>query len=84
MNFNNTQLNSPLRQKCAFPGRRGIFKVKIQIIAGCWWHMLLIPKGLKCLSLRPAWFTEQVPGQPGLYREILSQPIPQKTQIIVL
>lgn len=69
MNFNNTQLNSPLRQKCAFPGRRGIFKVKIQIIAGCWWHMLLIPKGLKCLSLRPAWFTERIPGHPGLHRE---------------
>ena len=24
------------------------------------------------LSLRPAWSTEQVPGQPGLYRETLS------------
>jgi hypothetical protein len=27
----------------------------------------------KFLSLRPAWSTEQVPGQPGLHREILSQ-----------
>jgi hypothetical protein len=25
------------------------------------------------LSLRPAWSTKWVPGQPGLYREILSQ-----------
>jgi hypothetical protein len=25
------------------------------------------------LSLRPAWFTERVPVQPGLYRETLSQ-----------
>jgi hypothetical protein len=25
------------------------------------------------LSLRPAWSTELVPGQPGLYRETLSQ-----------
>jgi hypothetical protein len=25
------------------------------------------------LSSRPAWSTEQVPGQPGLYRETLSQ-----------
>ena len=25
------------------------------------------------LSLRPAWSTEQVPGQPGLHRETLSQ-----------
>ena len=24
------------------------------------------------LSLRPAWSTEQVPGQPGLHRETLS------------
>ena len=24
-------------------------------------------------SLRPAWFTEGVPGQPGLHRETLSQ-----------
>jgi hypothetical protein len=24
------------------------------------------------VSLRPAWFTEQVPGQPKLYREALS------------
>jgi hypothetical protein len=25
------------------------------------------------LSLRPAWSTKQVPGQPGLYRETLSR-----------
>jgi hypothetical protein len=25
------------------------------------------------LSSRPAWFTEWVPGQPGLHRETLSQ-----------
>jgi hypothetical protein len=25
------------------------------------------------LSLRPAWSTERVPGQPGLYRETLSR-----------
>jgi hypothetical protein len=25
------------------------------------------------LSLRPAWSTKGVPGQPGLYRETLSQ-----------
>jgi hypothetical protein len=28
------------------------------------------------LSLRPAWSTEGVPEQPGLYREILSQKNP--------
>ena len=27
----------------------------------------------RSLSLMPAWSTEQVPGQPGLHREILSQ-----------
>jgi hypothetical protein len=27
----------------------------------------------KCLSSRPAWSTEQVPGQPRLHRETLSQ-----------
>jgi hypothetical protein len=25
------------------------------------------------LSLRPAWSTERIPGQPGLHRETLSQ-----------
>jgi hypothetical protein len=30
------------------------------------------------LSLRPAWSTERVPGQPGLYRETLSQLPPPK------
>jgi hypothetical protein len=25
------------------------------------------------LSLRPVWFTEYIPGQPGLYRKTLSQ-----------
>jgi hypothetical protein len=30
------------------------------------------------LSSRPAWSTEWVPGQPGLYRETLSQPPPHK------
>ena len=27
----------------------------------------------RSLSLRPAWTTEQVPGQPGLHKETLSQ-----------
>jgi hypothetical protein len=26
----------------------------------------------RSLSLRPAWFTERVPGQPGLHRETMS------------
>jgi hypothetical protein len=30
------------------------------------------------LSSRPAWSTEWVPGQPGLYRETLSQKTKQK------
>jgi hypothetical protein len=30
------------------------------------------------LSLRPAWSTERVPGQPGLYRETLSRKKKQK------
>jgi hypothetical protein len=30
------------------------------------------------LSSRPAWSTEWVPGQPGLYREILSRTPPPK------
>jgi hypothetical protein len=30
------------------------------------------------LSSRPAWSTELVPGQPGLYRETLSQKIKKK------
>ena len=29
-----------------------------------WWHILLIPASTS-LSSRPAWSTEQVPGQPG-------------------
>jgi hypothetical protein len=32
------------------------------------------------LSLRPAWATEWVPGQPGLYRETLSQKTKTKQQ----
>lgn len=47
MNFNNTQLNFSLGQNCAFPDRKVIFKVKTQRIAGCWWHMLLIPRGIQ-------------------------------------
>jgi hypothetical protein len=31
------------------------------------------------LSWRPAWSTEWVPGQPGLYRETLSQKIKKQT-----
>ena len=31
------------------------------------------------LSLRPAWSTEWVPGQPGLYRETLSWTLPKKS-----
>ena len=31
------------------------------------------------LSSRPAWSTKWVPGQPGLYRETLSQKQKQKT-----
>ena len=30
------------------------------------------------LSLRPAWSTERVPGQPGLHRETLSQKTKKK------
>ncbi|MGC6627650.1 hypothetical protein ACP0FP_25645, partial [Escherichia coli] len=30
-------------------------------------------KADRSLSLRPAWSTEQVPGQPGQHRETLSQ-----------
>jgi hypothetical protein len=30
------------------------------------------------LSLRPAWSTKWVPGQPGLHRETLFQKNPQK------
>jgi hypothetical protein len=32
------------------------------------------------LSSRPAWSTEQVPGQPGLHRETLSQKQQQQQQ----
>jgi hypothetical protein len=35
------------------------------------------------LSSRPAWFTEWVPGQPGLHRETLSQPSPLKKVVII-
>jgi hypothetical protein len=31
------------------------------------------------LSLRPAWSTKLVPGQPGLYRETLSQKTNKQT-----
>jgi hypothetical protein len=35
------------------------------------------------LSLRPAWSTEWVPGQPGLYRETLTHlPAPQKKKYV--
>jgi hypothetical protein len=39
-------------------------------LAGQWWRMPLIPA---LGRQRPAWSTERVPGQPGLYRETLSQ-----------
>jgi hypothetical protein len=32
------------------------------------------------LSLSPAWSTEWVPGQPGLYRKTLSQKTKNKTE----
>jgi hypothetical protein len=32
------------------------------------------------LSSRPAWSTKRVPGQPGLYRETLSQKTKTKTK----
>jgi hypothetical protein len=35
------------------------------------------------LSLRPAWSTERVSGQPGLYREILSRKTIKKTYILI-
>jgi hypothetical protein len=46
-----------------------------------WWHVPLIPAlGWACgsdrwifVSSRPAWSTEQVPGQLGLHKETLSK-----------
>jgi hypothetical protein len=37
-------------------------------------------KAGKFLSLRSAWFTERVPGQPVLHRETLSQKNKNKTK----
>jgi hypothetical protein len=56
------------------PGR-SVFKKLIQ--SWVWWRMPLIPalgmpEAGRFLSSRPAWSTEWVPGQPGLYRETLS------------
>jgi len=50
---------------------------KIKISAGWWWlRPLTLALGrqrqVDLISLRPAWSIEQVPGQPGLCREILS------------
>jgi hypothetical protein len=36
------------------------------------------------LSSRPAWSTKWVPGQPGLYRETLSQKTKTKTKTKIL
>ena len=51
--------------------------LKILSKAGRWWHTPLTPtfgRGRQIsVSSRPAWFTEEVTGQPGLYRETLSQ-----------
>jgi hypothetical protein len=35
------------------------------------------------LSLRPAWSTKWVPGQPGLYRETLSQKTKKKKKMVL-
>jgi hypothetical protein len=35
------------------------------------------------LSSRPAWSTKWVPGQPGLYRETLSQKTNKQTKILL-
>ena len=60
-----------------------------QVIAGRWWHTPVIPALWEAeaggfLSSRPAWSTEWVPGQPGLYRKTLSprnqNPKKQKTK----
>ena len=34
----------------------------------------------ECLSSRPAWSTEWVPGQPGLHRETMSQKTNKKNK----
>ena len=57
--------------------------LKMFMMAGQWWHMPLIPVLKKAVAdafkARPAWFTERVPGKPGLlYRETLSQNTKQK------
>ena len=44
--------------------RRGDAHLSSQYLGG-WGRWISV-------SLRPAWFSEQVPGQPGLYRETLS------------
>lgn len=36
-------------------------------------HLGLMAEAGGCLSLRPTWPTQQVPGQPGVHRETLSQ-----------
>jgi hypothetical protein len=51
---------------------------KILRFVGVWWRMPLIPALWEAeaggfLSLRPAWSTKWVPGQPGLHRETLSR-----------
>jgi hypothetical protein len=49
-----------------------------KICSRAWWRMPLINPSTReaeaggFLSSRPAWSTEWVPGQPGLYRKILS------------
>ena len=35
------------------------------------------------LSLRPAWSTKGVPGQPGLYRETLSKKKKKKKRMVL-
>jgi hypothetical protein len=49
-----------------------------------WWHTPLIPAEAEAggfLTLRPAWSTKWVPGQPGLYRETLSQKTKKKKSL---
>jgi hypothetical protein len=51
-----------------------------------WWYTPVIPAfrrlRQKDCNFKPTWVTQQVPGQPGLYSEILSQKNKTNKQIL--
>jgi hypothetical protein len=55
--------------------------IRVAMVSRVWWRMPLIPaEAGRFLSSRPAWSTERVPGQPGLYPVSKNKTKPNKTK----